>query len=59
MIDFRHVDVFLYWVATAFGVARPLAGLRSKGINNARDVISGVIIAHMTLVISCFAMAKV
>jgi hypothetical protein len=32
----------IYWVATAIGVVRPLAGLGSMDIKNAQSLYSGV-----------------
>lgn len=35
-------ETYIYWVATAIGVVRPLAGLGSIGIKNALSLYSGV-----------------
>lgn len=40
-VDFVRGLVF-YWVATAIGVVRPLAGLGSMDIKNAQSCYSGV-----------------
>ena len=49
---------YIYWVATAIGVVRPLAGLGSMDINNARCYF-GRHLRPMTRVMYCLAMAKI
>ena len=49
---------YIYWVATAIGVVRPLAGLGSMDINNARCYF-GRHLRPMTRVMLCLARAKV
>ena len=50
----------IYWVATAIGVVRPLAGLGSMDIKNALSRYSGVFHRPWSEPLSiCLAMAKV
>ena len=51
---------YIYWVATAIGVVRPLAGLGSMDIKNALSHYSGVFHRPRSKPLSMyFAMAKV